>query len=263
MINQHGLQNTNSGHQLSDYKLVVLLPHYDDEVFVVFPLLQIPKYKEQILFVFIIQDKSEVRKKESLRFLQSYGFSIKQVLFLDQLISVPDGAVIQYLQTIESYLKKYLNPFQLDYFIAPAWEGGHQDHDACYVLSNKLALDFSCQSAHYCTYTGYKSKGKFFNIIKPIPNQNQEISYSNLTVEPISMLQILGLIWRIRFFPSQFKTWIGILPMLIIRLFTYRKIPMLMGDLKISQKPPHDGLLLYERYSRMTYEQFKKHLEAI
>ncbi len=244
----------------SESQFLVLLPHYDDEVFVILPLLQKHISKNKIIFVFIIKDKSGVRKKESLQFLQSYGFSSDQVVFLDEFISVCDGEVIQHIRSIETCLLENLGAIRPEFIVAPAWEGGHQDHDACYILSNRLALVYKCKSVHYCTYTGYGTQGKFFNVLKPIAN---EVSYSPLTLAKVSLIQICMLLFRIRFFRSQLKTWIGLLPLLLLRLLLIRKIPMLTGDIRVSQKPPHAGLLLYERYARMTYEQFNKYLEAI
>lgn len=232
--------------------VVVLLPHFDDEVFVLLPLLNSRSSSSTIKFIFLTRDESH-RKNESLCFLKDYGFSSDQIIFLGDELNLPDGHLVQHLSTAKDRLQQIFSHLKPSLVLAPDWEGGHQDHDASYLLSMILSKEWECPSYHYMTYTGNNCHGYFYRVLHSNPSRSRAL----ISNSKYSFFDVVQLLWRIRYYKSQWKTWLGLLPFLALNLILKRKVDLVHGSMSICQNPPHEGPLLYERYKRMTYQQFK------
>ncbi|HEY8270711.1 MAG TPA: PIG-L family deacetylase, partial [Pseudobdellovibrionaceae bacterium] len=131
-----------------------ILPHQDDESFL------IPKIRSDIadeaepIFYFltksaISEEMASTRQSESKEFLSLLGVKEKNILFLGQTHSILDGTVVDHLSLLKTKLsiliQKHIdstNATSIE-IICPAFEGGHHDHDAAFILSRALAKQFN------------------------------------------------------------------------------------------------------------------------
>jgi hypothetical protein len=232
------------------------LPHQDDEFFFLTSIENDLKNNIQPILIFLTSggEKSLVRNNESLLFLKKTLNLKENIYFLGDLLSISDGKLIYHMKNVIDFLiahlthdlkKKYLKTIH-----CPAWEGGHQDHDAAFVIAcsffHLLGSKFEVPIWQHPIYSGHLTFWKFFSIgFVPSLLVKNKIAYN------IKALTLLPLIFK-----SQIKTWFGLLPFMYLRslfpLYIYR------NDCKHNFvfKKPHRGKLLYERYHRFKFDQF-------
>lgn len=193
------------------------------------------------------------RNNESLRVLGKIGVPRSNVHFLGQSLGIRDGTLHENLsaafQALQERMKNY-SPVSEVYL--PAWEGGHQDHDAVHLVgvAASASLGLLDRTFQFSLYHGYKLIGPLFRVMSPLP------ANGHAQTEPVP--------WRKRFaysllcfyYPSQWKTWIGLLPFVVFKYLTHGKQhrqPVSPGRLL---EPPHPGRPLYERRMFLTGLQF-------
>ena len=151
-------------------------------------------------------------------------------------------------------LKKFFNTLSGDTKIyTHAWEGGNEDHDACNILIKCIL---------------YKSKRKLKCFQFPLYNANSKIFYYQVQ----KTLKENGKIRKIKanfynrmkyikylfFYKSQLRVWVGLYPFLITNLIFKQSIQIQYLNKNIKFKRPHKGLLLYEKFKRCNYKEFKQ-----
>lgn len=230
---------------------IILIPHFDDEFFIIPVLLLKPSVYQNPLFVFLITDPHE-RASESRKFLESFGYQSDIFLFVGRDLHIEDGSVALRTKEISAYLLENLGLSCATKILTPAWEGGHPDHDACFIIANLLALETEAKVTSYYTYNGFNTKWLFFRIMHPIPDSDVVVR----TLVPLRLY--LEILCRIRFFRSQWKTWLMFLPGLIWKLTSRRHVSLKTISIPWKLQRPHSGPLLYERYNRITFESFFK-----
>lgn len=228
---------------------VVLLPHFDDEVFLL-PLFAGDYEKLQCCVFVFIMSGTAVRKRESMAYMERFGVREDQILFLDHVFKVQDGEVVSYLNEIFEAVVLLLSNLKPQVLVGTAWEGGHQDHDAVFVLTRVVAAYFGVESFHFFTYNGYRTRGRWFRVIHPIDDPEDSECHS------VPFFVAIKVLFGVRFFVSQFRSWIGLFPFLATRLLAFQKLYLINGK-RIKLMRPHAGPLLYERYGRMTYREFQ------
>ena len=133
-----------------------------------------------------------------------------------------------------------------------AWEGGHQDHDATHIIGtavgNKLGMLDKC--FQFTLYTGHGLPYVFFKMFSPLKDNGETY------VSRIPWLERFKFILYCLSYPSQIKTWVGLLPFFIVH-YMFRGTQILQPvSLSRIRKQPHDEKLLYERRGFYTYQKF-------
>jgi hypothetical protein len=241
--------------------ILVLLPHCDDEVFL---SRFIPMWKEkgcQVKFVFLTKDLKieEERRNESRRYLQSLGVLSADMHFLSSETEVPVGRLPDNILPVFTALKGELerSSLSLSLIVSTAYEGGHQDHDATYVIAEKL-LEHHPSARHfvYYTYSARDLPRPWFRVNAPIRDQ-------------VCALEALARGWlgaaydvfqAFRFFPSQTKTWMGLGGVYLICFWRDFSQALYETQRGLIRSRPHSGDLLYERRFGYSYETFHKHV---
>lgn len=242
-----------------------LLPHQDDEYGVFSILEKLAAAQEQVTVAYLttgtLDGRPSVRRNdESLSVLKHLGIDRKDVLFIGESIGIPDSQLWRYIDgAIAGLLDRLSDGHRVSSIYTPAWEGGHQDHDAAYIIACYLAQEFACvqSSRQFPLYNGRGLPGPMWRTFDPM-SANGEVHSATIP-------------WRARFryllyclsYRSQLRTWMGLLPMYALSLMLKGKQflqPLVPLRLK---EEPHSGTCLYERRGFCSRAQFVYHTKAM
>lgn len=233
--------------------------HQDDEIAAASRIAHVLRGGGTVTCVYLTNGEggratSAVRDAESRAVLTRLG--VDRVHFLGSLHGIPDGKLVEHLDRALALLEATVTDV-VDEVVCLAWEGGHHDHDA----SHLVAVAFSRRrNIPRCLelplYQGHRMPGAWFLTLAPLRVGGE------WTARRISLLEGLRIAGLCRFYRSQRKTWLGLLPSALIHLVLTRREwtrPVDMGRLRAK---PHAGLLLYERRFGVAWADFARHASA-
>jgi hypothetical protein len=237
---------------ISKKTILYILPHHDDEIFVIPKINHDLVSGENIKFFFLM--KSELRLKESRKFLNYLGVPQDHIISLGEKLNIPDGSVHLYFDLIYREIKALLTEgITINEIVCTAFEGGHHDHDTSSVIARRLASDYHCQVLEFYLYNGYGTKKKYYKVAHPV-NLVTPIEYR------YTFKDFLAVLIGPFIFLSQFKAMLGLWPFLLLQIA--RRHPLIMNKLDYIQAQTlfqHPELPLYERWGRIT----EKELNAV
>ncbi len=235
--------------------MLIVLAHPDDE-FCLFPWIEQNLMAGGEVHAVYLTDGGwggqsvQRRQLESLRVLRKLGLEDRQVHFLGAEIKAPDGGLHLHMPVVAEALFRLVDVLQPAEMMLPAWEGGHQDHDAAHLLGCLAVQRSKSRGWEYCLYHGYKLRGPVFNLLSFIDRA--------AIVEEIesawgSRIRYVGLCLQYR---SQWKSFVGLLPLYAFRLLRSRAFKRRSVDYALTSERPHSGLLLYERRAGPSWSDF-------
>lgn len=200
-----------------------------------------------------------MRNAESLRVLAALGVQEQNVIFAGEQLGIRDATLPENMSAVEQCLRGILSSYAIERLYVTAWEGGHHDHDALHAVTVRLcyALGRQAEVSQYSLYNGKNCPGPFFSVLNPLSENGiinkQAISFKN----------------RLRFlrycmsYPSQRKTWIGLLPFVATRYLVspYQELQEVSLDRLKSR--PHDGHLYYEKRKFFTWVRMNELVNGI
>jgi len=194
-----------------------------------------------------------IRKRETLSVLQRLGIVAENVRFVGLECNLPDGVLYEcenMSRAADVVYKSLKNMRDIEGVYAPAWEGGHQDHDAAFVVACKVAdtLPSRPRVWQYPLYNGYGLTGSFFNVMKPL------LSNGDVTKFSIPLYLRFKYLRFCLSYRSQWKTWIGLFPFVFIKLLFDGKYCLQLAVCPKKFERPHSGALLYERRRMARFE---------
>lgn len=240
----------------NDAPLVVLFAHPDDE-FAVFPWIQKALKDGQPVHCIWMTDGGwggqsiSRRREESEKVLLHIGVAREAMHFLGEQDSIPDGHLHQSMDRARETLHAALQNLPKNaWWLIPAWEGGHQDHDACHLLAVE-----TCPAGtpffQYPLYNGSGLLGPLFRTMSPLrsngPIYDLPIGWKHRVLYP---LYCLG-------YRSQWKSFVGLLPFYVLRMFQRRPFRIQPVEPTATRRRPHAGKLLYERRGGPSWEEFR------
>lgn len=196
----------------------------------------------------------EPRMKETRAVLSTFNVLEEDIHFIGVDNCISDGKLLESIDLAYACLYRCLAEYPwLDDVYVPAWEGGHQDHDAVHLIGLCFgwAAKIHGQVRQFSLYHGEGLRGPFFHVLRPLAKNGAVTT------------QALGLRLRLRYvrlclgFPSQWKSWLGLFPPVALRLICagcYTLQPTSIG--RVAERP-HLGKLLYERRGAFSWEEFK------
>ena len=244
---------------------IFLFAHQDDE-YGVYALLELLVARGEAIKVIYLTSgtldgrKSEQRNRESVRVLSKLGVSKQSILFLGAELGLPDGKLFQHVEIAALALREYFsNGVAPSRIFTPAWEGGHQDHDATYIIGCYLAQVFSClaSSRQFPLYHGRGLPGSLWHTFSPLP-ENGPVEATRMTWRQRLRYLHFCLLYR-----SQWLTWLGLYPMYALKLVTSGRQYLQPLRLKRLKHSPHPGPPLYERRGFCDRKQFGYHTTAL
>lgn len=242
-----------------------LFAHQDDE-YAIFPVLEkLAHDSEPVTVIYLTSgdlegNPSPARNSESTAVLRRLGLRPGQIVFLGTQLKLPDSQLHRHIERAAFALAHWCDETTRPSRIyAPAWEGGHQDHDATHIIACWLAIKYSCleHSRQFPIYHGRGLRGIFWHTFSPLPD-NGPVETSAIAWR--RKLRYLRLCLQYR---SQWKTWLGLLPMYAINLVARGQQilqPLNPGRLAY---PPHEGRCLYERRGVCDRDQFAYHTRCL
>ena len=230
-------------------KNLFLLAHRDDEFGIYERMYMAIQAGEQV-FVCYLTDTG--KEKESLSVLKRLKVP-KENIFFNR--DIQKRTLQQHLDKALDFMKNILNKISPpDNLFFHAWEGGHQDLDAVHLLGIALGLYLNKIGSCY-QFPLYRVSGKkmpYFNLFVPLPENGAPLYYQ------IPFSQRLRFLTFYFHYMSQVKTFIRLGPFILYHyLFKGTQILQPVCVERI-QKPPHKGMLLYEKRGRDTYQKFEE-----
>lgn len=197
---------------------------------------------------------SHVRDAESRRVLARLGVDLANVHFIGSEHHIPDGALVAHLDQALALLESRITD-DVDEVWCLSWEGGHHDHDASHLVAVAFAQKRGLADRVFelPLYQGYKRRGPLFQTLKPLPVGRP---WSGRRITLREGLRIAALC---RFYTSQRKTWIGLLPTALVRLLLGQREWSRPVDVARLDEKPHEGMLFYERRFGVRWDDFARH----
>ena len=228
--------------------------HQDDEIATATRILHLLRTGWTVSCVFLTDGegrnaKSALRDEESRKVLARLGVDLNRVHFPGSRERVPDGRLFEHLDRALALLEGAA-PETPDEVWTIAYEGGHQDHDAAHLISVAYASARGVPCFEMPLYHGYKLPGPFFNTLAPLGKRSEWVG------RKIALSEGFRIALLSRFYASQRKTWLGLLPEALLRLALGRREWTRPAELAKLHEKPHDGKLFYERRFGVTWEEF-------
>ena len=234
---------------------LVLLAHNDDEFFISPRILHEKRSGARVRIVFLTHGSiygapSAKRSAESAKALASLGIGARDILALGEKESIFDMSLCENMDKAALALNAWLANDPPERIYTHAWEGGHPDHDSAHLLGAFLAKRFGLLDDLYefpCYGGGW---GPIARVMRLQPGGGEVIERRLALREGLRALALM------RYFPSQFRSLIGLLPesfwrLVVLRRERLRKVPARDYHLR-----PHPGRLFYERRYGISFETF-------
>ncbi|HVR37699.1 MAG TPA: PIG-L family deacetylase [Thermoanaerobaculia bacterium] len=225
-----------------------ILAHQDDEVAAASRILYLVRGGARVHCAFLTNGaatvSASVRDAESRAALAS--LNVADLHFIGSENDIPDGKLVEHLdralELIESAVKT------IDEIYTLAWEGGHHDHDAAHLVAVAFAKRRNLLESTFelPLYNGFRSRN--FRVLSPIGD--------TWTRRTISLRDGITSSLLCRFYRSQRKTWMGLLPEALIKLVMLRRECIRRVDVARLFDRPHVGPLLYERRFHVPHDRF-------
>jgi hypothetical protein len=229
-----------------------LLAHFDDEYLALPLILQRARAGIGQRFLYLADyrrpELAARRLAETRTFLGRFGIAPDAAVHAGLGSGVMDGSLIGGLPALWAAVRAHLPAEAPTELVAPAWEGGHPDHDACAALAVQLqaALPGRPPVRQFPLYNGRGLPGPLYRCA-PLPENG-----------PTERVPLRGRGWLrwaagVSAFPSQAHVWSTLWPALFAgcALNGFRVQTLEPG--RVRQRP-HAGPLLYERMGRGRYE---------
>lgn len=244
----------------NDIPLVALFAHPDDE-FAVFPWIEQARRSGQPVHCIWMTDGGwggqsiSRRREESAKALERLGVAREAMHFLGEQNALRDGQLHRSLDRAGEALRNAHASLPKDaWWLIPAWEGGHQDHDACHLLAIETCREGTALF-QYPLYNGRGLPGPLFRTMSPLrsngPTYDVPIGWKQRVVYP---LYCLG-------YRSQWKSFLGLLPFYALRMLQPRPFRIQSVEPAATWFRPHEGKLLYERRGGPSWEEFRSEVQ--
>ncbi len=241
----------------AEESFVYLLPHPDDEFAVSRWIVDATRAGRPVHAVFLTdgghagQDVAR-REAESLDVLARLGVCPDHVHFLGHEHRLPDGALHaelpRALGLVRQCLSRIGGPIDLRF---PAWEGGHQDHDATHLIGLHLLADGAVRAgSQFPLYRAAFHRWPLFCVMRPLPQHAIAFRRRSSWSERLQQLS-LCLVYR-----SQWRSWIGLLPVLAGHLLVDGHSYLCRPEAHRIAASPGTGRPLYERRGFLSWDAF-------
>lgn len=199
------------------------------------------------------------RDAESRDVLRRLGVPPQNVQFLGSAVGIPDGRLHEHLDTVALHVGAVIDAQPESALVhVLAWEGGHPDHDGLHAVTAVLmhARGRLDRLRQFPVYHGFGCPGPFFRVLSPLA-QNGPVERSRIGV--VDRFRQLRHCLR---YPSQRRTWIGLLPFVALRLLSRGRQSLQRVQLARIAERPHEGPLYYEKRGFLAYERMREAIDA-
>lgn len=238
-----------------------LLAHNDDEFFALPLIVSEVRQGNRVICVFTTDGAAygadpAVRHAESVAVLTRCGVAADDILPFGAGFGVRDGFSYRNLPELWRELRRLVNQHDVTKIFTLAWEGGHVDHDAAHLLGAATARTLaSCSHFEFSAYNGFRCSGRLFRCMKLIPGVGE------VSVLKIDLRQALRWLTTCRFYVTQRKAFLGLLPLCLLPILARREVRARAVVGVDYALPPHGGRLFYEKYFGVSFSEFLQHVQ--
>lgn len=239
----------------SDKRLLLVFAHPDDE-FAVFPWIECAVREGSEVHAAWLTDGGwggqdiGIRQRESVAVLESLGMRQDCMHFLGAQLGIEDGRLHASLGAATDALLELAAGMAATELMAPAWEGGHQDHDAAHLAACAVARRMRFPAWEYSLYHGRGLPGPLFTVLSLVPRGG---IVEDMRTTPRQRWSYVRQCLRYR---SQVKSFVGLLPFYALRLCRARAFKRRAISHEATALRPHEGRLLYERRAGLSWNEF-------
>jgi hypothetical protein len=241
-------------------KIFYFFAHQDDEIGV---FIQINKeIKKNELYIFYLTSGTDkkinnkklyLRDKESIKTLTSLGVKKENIFFIGRKLGIKHNELYLNAKKVTYFLENFItNIHKPSSIYTHSWEGGHEDHDTCNLITRRVKKKFRIKNCYqFSLYNAFKTSFIFFKVFNPIEIKNGNKVFASL----LDRIYFITLLFN---YTSQLKIWIGLYPFIIYHYLIkgYNFIEKLNSSSTIER--PHFGKLLYEKRNFCKFEILKK-----
>jgi LmbE family N-acetylglucosaminyl deacetylase len=242
--------------------VLFVFAHQDDECAVSTRIVRELEWNHSVFCVYLTDGAARgarptIRDAESRRVLANLGVPSDHVFFLGSTHGFPDGGLFLHLEDALASIERSVGHSEFDRVYCLAYEGGHEDHDASHIVALAFARRrrLLAQTWQAPFYHGHRTPGKLFRVLHPLPANAR--TYDRRLPRGQAVKHSL-LCWRFR---SQWLTWLGLFPELLVRRGILRRETLQPVDDRMLRARPHPGPLLYERRTGLSYDEFRRHVD--
>ncbi len=209
----------------SNTKILILLPHLDDE-FAILPFLK--NLLKQNLLIDIIycaerleeNEKALLRREENNTVLSAMGVCKENIIYLNDYMEIGDLELYKSSKEIYGFVINRHMSIKYDTVITLSLEGGHPDHDALALIVKKIT-DSTKLDAMY--FPAYNYDTTFFllpvRVLEPLDTQKKYFRHYRL-----SFMAWYDSLKCLINYSTERKATIKLLPFILIKTFLSKKI---------------------------------------
>jgi LmbE family N-acetylglucosaminyl deacetylase len=229
-----------------------VLAHQDDELCAA-PIVASRKAKGRPVCVVYLTDgeaggvSAQRRNRESGNALAMLGAAPSELVFLGSVRGFPDGKLHTVLPDALGSLEETVRAAGgVDEIFTLAYEGGHQDHDACHaaavVLASRLGLLARTRQIPF-----YRKAGSVpgVAVLAPLAENGTATPWPLSAAERIRMLSLM------RMYPSQWRVLLGLGPLLAAACAVRPGLPVQPVAMKRLRERPTAAPMFYERRQKV------------
>lgn len=241
-----------------------LFAHQDDEFGVFERITSLRRQGVRVACAYLTDGQTasagaEERNAESLAVLARLGVDAREVRFAGQELGIGDARLPLQLDAAARWIGDWLDGFgAIEAIHAPAWEGGHHDHDALHALTVLLAArrGLLARTWQFSLYQASGLPGPLFRVLAPLAENGPA------TRLPIAWGARLRYLRHCLSYPSQRTTWIGLFPFVALH-YLLRGVEQLqpVAPRRLGERP-HAGALYYEKRRFFSWERMAAALAA-
>lgn len=201
---------------------------------------------------------ADIRDRESLSALQSFGVAREDIFFLSVGGRVSDNQLVDNVGVVSGALFDLVSERPPKRMYSLAWEGGHPDHDAAHLITLLLSHRLGVKDVwQFSLYNALGVPKPLFRTMRQLPSKMPRRVLKHTLREG---MRYAMLCWR---YPSQRRTWLGLFPGVFLQRVILRRDEVILFDVDHARKRPHEGELLYERLFNTRFERFEEPLRLI
>mgnify|MGYP003576465440 CR=1 FL=1 len=203
-------------------------------------------------------DSSRRRNQESMQVLGRFGLTPDDVHFAGEEIGIADGRTVERLDSAAEWLAGKLAQESVAAVYAPAWEGGHPDHDGLCAVATAVCdrLSLLPRLRHFHLYNGQGCPGPFFRVLAPLEANGP------VTRTSIPWRRRLRYLAECLSYGSQWRSWIGLLPFVALHYLLVGTQTLQPASPHRIGVRPHAGALYYEKRRFAQWESLCTRVQA-
>lgn len=199
------------------------------------------------------------RNAESRAVLGRLGVAPQAIVFAGEALGIADASLPLRLGAAHAWIARWLDSHgAVAALHVPAWEGGHQDHDALHAVAVALAGQHGLleRTWQFSLYRAAGLSAPLVRVLAPLPANGQ------VYARHIPWHDRMRNLHCCLSYPSQATTWLLLFPPVLWHYMAYGVESLQPVAPARTLERPHEGPLYYEKRRFFTWPRMQLALEA-